>query len=350
MGDTRIKPLLVIIPLLLSIVGFVLTMVALFAGTGPQRHALQDYHLIAVNMSSFGRDLVASATSSDSSSRATSNDSSWSTAENSLRSIGDDITDGVNDIVNDYVDSLARQLGISQWYSVHIMTACEGYFAPNATTPGAWYNTTNCTAQQPGVQLNLSDIVATEIRAGPLYIDVADLLIPEGIQEAIDTLNKFTRAVFVLYVLGSAFSGLSFLACVAVLTLKGRDGGSGVGWATLLANAALAGLAALALAIGSAVATAIQRRGVAEINDRGAGSGITGIAGPKFLIISWVAFAAMFVALLFWAVPCCLPRRRRRHRHGAAISHPINGATEKRRTRASPDSRRGLLSIFRRRR
>ncbi|KAI0596479.1 actin cortical patch SUR7/pH-response regulator pali [Biscogniauxia sp. FL1348] len=356
MGETRVNPFLVIIPLLLSIVGFVLTMLALLAGTGPQQHALEDYHLLAVNMSDFGHDLVASAASSSANARAASNGSSWDALEDGLKGIGDIITDELNGLANDYVDSLARQLGISQWYSVHIMTACEGFFAPTATTPGAWYNSTNCTAQQPGVQFNLSNIVAMEISAGPLNIDVVDLLLPEGVQETIDTLNKYTRVAFVLYVLGSVLSGLSFLACVAVLTLKWRqDGdGSGIGRPTLLANLALTGLATLVLAIGSAVATAIERRGVAEINDRGAGAGITGIAGPKFLVISWLAFAVMLVALLFWAVPFCLPRCRRgmvrSHSHGAAVSHPMHETAEKRReAQVRSDSRPGLLGIFRRR-
>lgn len=46
--DGRLRPAAVIIPLILSIAGFVLGMVALFAGTGSQQRALEDYHLIAV--------------------------------------------------------------------------------------------------------------------------------------------------------------------------------------------------------------------------------------------------------------------------------------------------------------
>ncbi|KAI5922612.1 actin cortical patch SUR7/pH-response regulator pali [Camillea tinctor] len=345
MGESRIKPSLVIIPLLLSIVGFVLAMLALFAGTGPQQRALEDYHLIAINMSNFGHDLIASATSSSSEPTSTSDGSFWDTIESGLSDIGDDITDEINDIANDYADRIAEELGISQWYSLHIMTACEGDFAPNATSPGAWYNTTNCTSQQAGVQLNLTDILTREIDAGPLGISASDLPIPDAVTETVEYLNNFLLAVFILYVLGSGFSGLSFLACVVVLTLR-RD----IGRATLLANASLALLAALALAIGSAVATAISRRGVAEINDRGADAGISAIAGTKFMIISWVAFAVMFVALLFWAVPCCLPRRRNGVRfRGAAISSPVHGATEKKRARNSSDSGRGLLGMFRRR-
>lgn len=47
--DGRIRPLAVVIPLVLSLAGFVLAMLALFAGTGSQQQALEDYHLIAVS-------------------------------------------------------------------------------------------------------------------------------------------------------------------------------------------------------------------------------------------------------------------------------------------------------------
>lgn len=100
-------------------------------------------------MSNFGHDLVPTPTSSGSQPTAT-DDSFWDEIQDGLDDIGDDILDELSDISNDIADQLAQELGISQWYSLHIMNACEGDFAPNATSPGAWYNTTNCTAQAPG--------------------------------------------------------------------------------------------------------------------------------------------------------------------------------------------------------
>lgn len=98
-------------------------------------------------MSTFGHDIVPTSTTSGSQPTATS---LWSQIESGLGEIGDEITDELNDIRNDLADRLAQELGISQWYSLHVMTACEGNFAPNATSAGAWYNTTNCTAQSTG--------------------------------------------------------------------------------------------------------------------------------------------------------------------------------------------------------
>lgn len=46
--ESRVRPVLVVFPLVLSLAGFVLAMIALFAGTGPQQQAMEKYHLIAV--------------------------------------------------------------------------------------------------------------------------------------------------------------------------------------------------------------------------------------------------------------------------------------------------------------
>jgi hypothetical protein len=74
----------------------------------------------------------------------------WDQIVNGVDGIGQDITDGINNITDGIADKIIEELGISEWYSLHLMTACEGMFAPNVTNPHAWYNTTNCTAQEPG--------------------------------------------------------------------------------------------------------------------------------------------------------------------------------------------------------
>lgn len=47
-GAWKVNSLAVLFPLILSLVAFVLAMIALFAGTGPQQQQLEEYHIIAV--------------------------------------------------------------------------------------------------------------------------------------------------------------------------------------------------------------------------------------------------------------------------------------------------------------
>ncbi|KAI0007998.1 hypothetical protein F4779DRAFT_589021 [Xylariaceae sp. FL0662B] len=349
MKEGIFRPVLVVLPLLLSIVGFVLAMLALFAGTGPRQQALEEYHLIAINMSNFGHDLVPSQTSSAPQPTATDDGGfGLDDIQDSLNDIGNEISDQLGDIADDFADKIAEELGISQWYSVHVMTVCQGDFAPNATTPDAWYNTTTCTAQAPGVHFNLTDMLYREIELGPLDINPADIPIPEKIQQTVDFVNNFLLTTFVFYVLASGFTGLSVLSCIVALTLKRRSMGTG----TAIVNVFLAAMAVLTLAIGSAIATGVSKKGVAEINDAGDEVGISAIEGTKLMTISWVAFAVMFATLLFWSLACCFPCWRRR---GAATvatyaEKGLRTGTRSGRTGRSAASSQGLLGIFRWRR
>ncbi len=40
---------------------------------------------------------------------------------------------------------IGKQLGIQDWYSLHLRSSCSGMFTPNATAIGAEYNVTSCT-------------------------------------------------------------------------------------------------------------------------------------------------------------------------------------------------------------
>lgn len=48
-GSWQVKTWPLFIPLLLSIAAFVLSMLALFAGTGAQQQALEEYHMFSVS-------------------------------------------------------------------------------------------------------------------------------------------------------------------------------------------------------------------------------------------------------------------------------------------------------------
>ena len=56
------------------------------------------------------------------------------------------IADFADDVADKILDKLSEELGIKQFYSLHALNTCEGDFTPNATTPGAGFNVTNCTA------------------------------------------------------------------------------------------------------------------------------------------------------------------------------------------------------------
>lgn len=344
-GVWRASALTLIFPLVFSLAAFALAMVALFAGTGAQQQQLEDYHIIAINMSYFGQDLIPTPTPTEEEDPTNTGDDSWwdqatEAAGDAVDDVKDELTEELNEIANGAVDKLTEVLGISQWYSFHIMAACQGDFAPNFTDPAAWFNTTNCTAREAGVNFNLTEVLDKEIDAGPLDIDLTKVQVPEAVQDAIDMLNAALFAIFIFYVLGSAFSGLSFLFCIAALSarFRERDGHK----KTILFNAASAGLAALTLLVGSVMTTVVANQGSRAINEAGEEAHISAITGRKFMIISWVAFGLMAAAFSIWTVSCFFPRKDR-WSQGPRRSDAEKG-------RASTSSDRGLLGFFGRRR
>ncbi|KAI0447792.1 actin cortical patch SUR7/pH-response regulator pali [Xylaria telfairii] len=292
-------------PVLISFVTFVLALIILLAGTGPQQESLEPYHIIAVNLSNFGQDLVPSPTKSEPKPSHTSGGSLFDQISDNASDLGQDIsdgldnvTDGINNITNGIADKVTQELGISQWYSLHIMTACEGMFSPSASSPGAWYNLTNCTAQQPGLRLNLSEVLDHEIQAGPLKLNLNQLPIPKKVQDAVDIVNSALLALLVFYALASGLAGLSFLVSLAVLILLRKKVTKPIVWA----NVGITGLGSFFLLVGSAVVTYVNNKGVEEINNAGKDVGISGIKGTKLITLTWVTFGLMSFTALYWGM------------------------------------------------
>ncbi|KAI1324183.1 actin cortical patch SUR7/pH-response regulator pali [Xylariaceae sp. FL0255] len=316
-------PGLVVCPsILLSLVAFVLALIALLAGTGPQQKALEPYHIIAVNLSGFGQDLIPTATTTSSSSQATPTSFFQEIGQdlgNLGSDIGNDISGELDNITNSITGEIFKDLGISEWYSLHIMAACEGNFAPNTSSPHASYNTTNCTVEATGLSLNLTQLLDHEISIGPLKLNTDDIPIPDKVQQAVTDVNDALLALFVFYVLSISFSGLAFLVGLIAVAMSKNNKFKFILWA----NVVISSIAVLTLLLGSAISTAVSNKGVQEINKAGKDVGISGIKGTKFITISWIAFGLMFITLILSVAGILSVRRNggkgeswhTRHRH-----------------------------------
>ncbi|KAK6224642.1 SUR7 protein [Colletotrichum tabaci] len=290
----------VIVPLVLSIVAFVLSFLALFAGH--KEGFMEDYDVVRLNMSTLGYNLVPTAT--EEADPASTTDGFL---DRFVDGVSDRVSDIINDIGNDVADRLADELGVSEWYSLHLMDVCQGDFAPNVTAPNAWLNVTNCTQPSPGPNVNLTRMLDQELSIGPLRLSLADLNWPDTIEDTLDKVNKFLLAIWVLYVLGIAFSGLAVLGSLAAFFLGFKK-------RTTVTNFVFAILAALVLFAGSLITTIGAKEGAKQITDIGEDIGISAKAGQKFMIISWVAFAVMFAAAVYWVTQFCVERRSTRRR------------------------------------
>ncbi|CAK7197416.1 hypothetical protein SEUCBS139899_000062 [Sporothrix eucalyptigena] len=326
-----------------SIIGFVLAILGLFAGNTPG--FMEDFSVIMLNTSALGRNYVpalSQSTKRDMSLTVLADEEANVTTTATAKHIVVDIKPTTNDdtkndnqpkysILDDddikakeesakklaprkltlsaaegvlaglsadsAADDMASVLGISEFYSLHVMNVCEGTFAPNATTDGAWRNVSSCTIQLNSQQLNISQLIDNELNAN--FIDGGSLSRLGGsssLQNALDRIPTIGLVLAVFYIVGSCASGLCLLLTGASIVTRATHGRE-----TVLANLGAATGAALALLIAGLVSAVAAESTVQSINRLGKDTiGLEAVKGGKFEALTWAAFGMMVVVALFW--------------------------------------------------
>lgn len=100
-----------------------------------------------LNTSTLGHNLVGSSATTTSSTAQPTATSIGSFLSGIKHNITDTIEGDFNGVIGDVADKLAKELGIKQWYSLHLMDTCEGTYLPNATEKGANLNISTCSNQ-----------------------------------------------------------------------------------------------------------------------------------------------------------------------------------------------------------
>ncbi|KAI1207645.1 actin cortical patch SUR7/pH-response regulator pali [Annulohypoxylon truncatum] len=272
-----------IIGIIIAFITLVLTVLALTAGSKPG--FMEDYHILLFNTSTLGQNLIPTPTNVKSGRSPTvcgtfggalgNLCSSATAAVESAISSGITEVSGIQDNI---AGKLVKDIGIQQWYSVHVMDVCQGSFIPNSTAPGSEYNVTNCT--QP-----------LKTYVGPLHLNLAKLGITTDLQNELDKIPGPFQALGGLYILAVTFSALSLILCAGWL----YQPSIGMSWA----NVVIALLAAFVLFVGNIVATASGKE-AAKINNLGEHIGISVSTGQKFAALTWVSFVLAVVMAIYW--------------------------------------------------
>ncbi|KAL8694492.1 MAG: hypothetical protein Q9224_003561 [Gallowayella concinna] len=220
------------------------------------------------------------------------------TSSSLLNSIGNSIKGEVNDLIGD----IARKLNIHDFYSAHILDYCEGYYTPGPIanqTVDPDKNVTRCSNQTAMFHFDPSTVIQKELKPG---ISLADLHWPSAIKDAVHAVELASKAMFVIYCIGAAATGLALVGAFLGVFLDGR--------AAPLINNALASLALLSLGIASAIVSAIMSKVVHEVNKHGNDIGVSASKGKTFLGMTWAAVVLMFIAAMAWIYEFVAHRRR----------------------------------------
>ncbi|KAG5921129.1 hypothetical protein E4U42_005964 [Claviceps africana] len=299
------RQLVILLPIVLTLVTFILSMLALYAGH--EKGFMEDYAIVRLDTSKIGHNILGA------SSEKNKKDGEKKNARDLLGDfknwVGDkkdDAKDKINEVTGKIADKVVKGLGIKDWYSLHVMNSCEGYWSPNSTVPDAGLNITNCSSSSPDDRFNLSKILDKEIKAGPIDLNLARMRL-DTVQEKLDKLSRAILSLFVIYAIGAGLSGLAFL-CSIVAFWKPDLG------RIVLVNFVVSAPGFLTLFIASMIVTVAANTGVTAINKVGGIIGLSAAKGTKFYTLTWVSTGFMGFIALFWLVQFCAVRKSTKRR------------------------------------
>lgn len=184
---------------------------------------------------------------------------------------------------------------------------------PNATVSKSDIskNVTDCSNRTAMYSFDPRQMIQRELNeSGNGNINLTDLGWPDEVDDAIQSLEVASNAMFVLYCIGIAFAGLALISAFVSIFFSGR--------LSAFVNIIIDMIAFLAVGIASALATAIAVKAANIINDKGDRIGISAQKGNKFMILTWVATGCLLLASLVWCFDCVIGRRNmNRNRKGA---------------------------------
>lgn len=282
-----------LIPAVCCTAALILSFLCLFAGH--KKGFMEDYHLVTLNTSMIGENILNETRSTDSS--------------NPLTNLLNEIPNVVSETINDAIGEVTAKLGIEDFYSAHMLNYCEGQYTPaeaaNATIPQSAIhkNVTQCSKNRAMYKFNPTAIVQDALnKTTGLDISLDDINWPSDLETGIAALNALMAAMFVLYCIAIALIFVALLAAAAAILMSGR--------LSACVNFLLAALAFLASAIASALVTAVMVKAAKIINDKGADVGLQAHWGGKFLALTWAATGLLLVAVLVWVMEFCVGRRQ----------------------------------------
>ncbi|VUC25863.1 unnamed protein product [Clonostachys rosea] len=285
-------------PVFLSIIGLILSTLCLYSGNAPG--IMEDFALARLNVTMIGQDLTDI---DDGPNHSTSPRSQPDPIrprpgnkddENTVSSIINLIVGFLNGLVDIYDGSSTNpqvDIGLSDWYSFHVMTACRGEFTNSSLLSMTRFRPTNCTHAKLGFRFNLTELMAEDLKNSGVNIDLGNYAETDQLQKKLDILNRVLSALAAFYIMTMVFCALALLYSFISL-FSDNHTVSRLGLLSIL-------LATLALIVASGIATVAAKQSSDEVTKLGREVGIESYRGYKFLGLTWGAAAAMFLDIFF---------------------------------------------------
>ncbi|KAJ9648281.1 hypothetical protein H2199_001134 [Coniosporium tulheliwenetii] len=161
--------------------------------------------------------------------------------------------------INQAIDSLAAELGLSDFYSVHLLNYCSGAYI--SKPPTTTKNVTACSRPRALFHFDPTAALTRSLNTTTSHIGsitLSDLRWPTELSSGVIALRIAHHTAFILYTLSIVLAFLSFLSSFFALFFAGR--------LSAALNLLLAVPALGALLLASAVVTAVVVRAADVVN------------------------------------------------------------------------------------
>lgn len=230
------------------------------------------------------------------------------------RSVGDAIEDACNagadaansavqistDAINKALGSIAKAIGIQEYYSVHIGALCEGNYKPSFSDKDAKPDVTKCTPKFRTAQTDLSKKLDDELQVGPFKFKLSDLDLVDDIKDGFDKIPGALAAMAFFFLFATIALVLGFLCSLAVVGLE-YTGNGGLQKFALFGAIGCLGLGWFTTLIGAAVTTGIAETIKKAVNKFGDKFGMSAHTSPGLYFLLWSAMVCSFLALALLA-------------------------------------------------
>ncbi|KAL2012644.1 hypothetical protein VTN00DRAFT_169 [Thermoascus crustaceus] len=241
-----------IAPTVCAFVAFILSILCLFAGS--QKNLIEGADILTLNTSMLGR----------------------------MQEFDTSVEVAISNIASD---------GIRDFYSVHVMAYCEGYFEPSAAislqNPIPKRNVTGCSNRTALFNFHPSEALSRDLKPGA---NLSDLNWPNAIDDDFKVLDVTNKTMAVLYIIGTAATGVAVLAGGWLIFSGGR--------LEAIAEVVFTIIGFIALGISSAIATVVAFKFVDLVNRHGKDIGVSATRGSQFLGMTWAAVALLSIGTI----------------------------------------------------
>ncbi|KAK0704262.1 hypothetical protein B0T21DRAFT_416602 [Apiosordaria backusii] len=324
MADMVLK----VAPVACSFFAFVFLAIALSAGSSP--NYIEGLSVINFNMSTFGKNLIKAPNVQEAAQGACDKADNAVTdagnavgdvageiggifggqkakddAKKALNGASNTVGDGVGkacekgaevadkaiqlgqDLVDKALGSVAKAIGLKEYYSIHIGAMCEGMYKPLFSDPSAEPNVEKCTKKFVVEQTDLSKSLDTSLGVGPFKFKLSDVGLIDTIQDALDLIPRALAAMGFFFLTSIIFLALAFLGSAAILAAAFVPALAAFETTLILPSLVCLGIGWFLAGIGALGLTAAAEKIKNAVNQDGAKFGLSAATSPGLYFLIW---------------------------------------------------------------